>query len=246
MAVVTPDLVYHAIRQHKLSLYKIKEGGNTIAMNDEKGLEEDDVISQIENTLEAVESGTVEISFYRMTTREKTEGGRVAPVMSFKVAVSKNAAPGTVAVAGTSSAELKTVLEDNYNLKLEIEKLKFENRLAELERKIEAAADKNDDGESIGSLLKPYAPMILQAMGIGKPAVTGIAGHEPVEVVTASVKEVPADAAAQNEKDWDTIDDAVEILWNIDSDFPQSITKLAAFATKYPDLFKTYLKQLPE
>lgn len=248
MAVVSPELVYRAVREHKLSLYKIKDSGNTIDMNDEKNLDPDEVVSRIQSTLENVESGSVEISFYRLSRMEKTGGGTVSPIMSFKVAVAKSAANGTIAVAGTSSAELKSVLQDNYDLKLEIEKLKFENKLAELERKIDAAADKNDGPESIGSLLKSYGPMILQSMGIGKP-VTGIAGHtktEPVEVVTATAEPVADDPNSSFDDDWNVIDNAVETLWNIDHDFPKTITKLAAFATKNPDQFKSYINMLPQ
>lgn len=259
MAVVSPEHVYKMIEQNSFSVYTVKADGNIIDMNDEKGLPSDEVIDRLRSLLSHVESGTVDISFYKLSRGEKAAGGKVMPEMSFKVATAKSESGKQSIGAVQSSADLKTLYQENFDLKLAIEKLKFENDLKDLRREIKESRSSDDDGGIVG-LLKPFLPELVPLVMAGLKGPRGVAGHgsEPMTIVTAKnetvadVTDVTDISDNNNEtseddtytKEDQMIDEAISRLIILDPDFHNTITKLAEFASAYPDKYKQYLPLL--
>jgi len=253
MATVSPEHVYKMIEQNSFSVYTVKADGNIIDMNDEKGLPSDEVIDRLRSLLSHVESGTVDISFYKLSRGEKAAGGKVIPEMSFKVSTAKSESGKQPIGAVQSSADLKTLYQENFDLKLAIEKLKFENDLKDLRREIKESRSSDDDGGIVG-LLKPFLPELVPLVMAGLKGPRGVAGHgsEPMTIVTAKnetvadVTDVEVETSEDEtySKEDQMIDEAISRLIILDPDFHNTITKLAEFASAYPDKYKQYLPLL--
>lgn len=260
-AVVNPELVYKQIENNKFSIYTIKSNGNIVDMNNEKSLGFEDVINRIRATLDNIEGGTVEIAFYQLERGEKAGGGRVTPIMAFTVAIPKENKTTAITGVTASNADLKTALEKNYELQLQLKELQFKHEMENLRREIKESKTEDETG-GIGALLKPYLPELIPLIisGFGGKGVRGIAGHKPGGMTIVTENEAPdqlpdelpeikktVPAAEEDEeytKEDEIIDAAVSRLVVLDPDFHNTITKLAEFASKYPEKYKQYLPLL--
>lgn len=261
-AVVSPELVYKQIELNKFSVYTVKSNGSIVDMNNEKSLGYEDVIERLRTALGYIESGTVEISFYSLERGEKANGGNVKPIMSFTVAVPKENKTTAITGVTASSADLKEAMEKNYELQLQLKQLEFKHELENLRREIKDSKNDDDTG-GLGSLLKPYLPELIPLIisGFGGKGVRGIAGHKPggltiiteneaPELMTEEIEEVKkVEPVVSNDDDTYTkedemIDTAISRLIILDPDFHNTITKLAEFASKFPDKYKQYLPLL--
>lgn len=262
-AVVSPELVYKQIELNKFSVYTVKSNGSIVDMNNEKSLGYEDVIERLRTALGYIESGTVEISFYSLERGEKANGGNVKPIMSFTVAVPKENKTTAIAGVTASSADLKEAMEKNYELQLQLKQLEFKHELENLRREIKNSKNDDDTG-GLGSLLKPYLPELIPLIisGFGGKGVRGIAGHKPGGLTIITENEapdplpddedkpapiIPAAAAPDDDtytKEDEMIDTAISRLIVLDEDFHNTITKLAEFASKFPDKYKQYIPLL--
>lgn len=253
MALVNPEHIYKMIEANNFSVYTVKSDGNLIDCNDEKSLPTENVIERIKSLLENIESGSVEISFYKLSRGEKAAGGKVIPEMSFKVATQRQSEKSSAIAGHASTADLKSVYQENFDLKLAIEKLKFENELKDLRREIHESRASDDDGGIVG-LLKPYLPELVPLVVAGLKGPRGVAGHgaEPMTITTAKsevITDVPyvdpdVNPDEEYSKEDQMIDTAIERLIKVDPDFHNSITRLADFAEKNPSKYRQYLPLL--
>lgn len=249
MGAISREHIYNTIRNHKsgLPFYVIKEGSNTIAFNDAR-CDVDETIEAIEATLNAVESGNVTISLYDKSRMDKTLGGKVTPVFSFTVNVGQKSSASPIGMIDNSNT-VKSLQEEIFNLKVQLKEKEFEQKLADLERKIE---NKNENNDGLGAIIpeiKEYIPAILGAIFGGKT--TGIAGTG-VKVVSSNPngydlpQEKKVDPVYQDLTDVENemIDKAVDRLLIIDGSFHETITVLADFAEKNPEKYHSFLTVL--
>ena len=148
-----------------------------------------------------------------------------------------------------NSNTVKSLQEEIFNLKVQLKEKEFEQKLADLERKIE---NKNENNDGLGAIIpeiKEYIPAILGAIFGGKT--TGIAGTG-VKVVSSNPngydlpQEKKVDPVYQDLTDVENemIDKAVDRLLIIDGSFHETITVLADFAEKNPEKYHSFLTVL--
>ena len=217
----TPNrqLIFDQIRSQKAYNFSISAEGDDAPSyyNYENA---DEAIDNLDQQLDALTNYSVVIRLCSRPFPQKA--GKFAGMVdkSFRLFLKRKPSPG---LSGTSSTD-RDYLEKIKSLELQIEKMKFENQVAELRRTLE---DHRTPTDTLIEGLTPHLPAILgKVFNVNTPA-PAIAGTDD--------EAERADNKAKLMK-------AIDTLLLIDKDFPDHISMIAKLATEKPD---TYFGLIP-
>lgn len=232
--MVTTNIKYvlDLIEREKIQFFKVTGADNKsiVLKQDNPDVSVTEAYNMLEDFLASCEPGIINISLSELSDKEKGNGGALKTKMySFRVRV------GTAVsrIAGTDanfmSGEVKGLMQENYNLRMQMQLMeqqqKHKEELRKLDEKIEGLKD-NDP-------LEKYAPMIQalagKFLGGGAAPVAGIHGHEE--------EAQPSDKKTRLTK-------AVNRLIKADKNFVDNIELLADFAEKSPEKYNSFVPML--
>lgn len=231
MNFVKKDYLYSLVEQKNLSSVSIygSDGKTLMLEMDGEQHTPTEVVNYISDFLEnqALE-GVYVVKLRNKSKKEKSEGGQWKE-FGFRIQVGKqsSAINGTVGGAAQSfTTEHKALIEKNLELQTKLIRLEEEAK-----RKEEIGAlQKQIDKLKEESPLDKYAPILMNIFG-NKGAETAAAQN------LAAVAGTPQENA-------DKIKAAIKRIMKVDANFSDTITKLADFAEKDPDKYKSFIPLL--
>jgi len=164
MAVVDVEYVSNEMQEFGLNCWAIRDGKNLISEQDNEDMPVTDSASLLLNKLAGVRASfiTVSLSGVSKKNRRAAETHKVRTyTVDLRSAGNVSAVP--VAIAGPSNDSSEKLRAEILQLRETVIKQEYETKLKDLQKQITDL--KNGDDDSIGSLVKQFAPQIATMLG---------------------------------------------------------------------------------
>jgi len=164
MAVVDVEYVSNEMQEFGLNCWAIRDGKNLISEQDNEDMPVTDSASLLMKKLAGVRASfiTVSLSGVSKKNRRAAETHKVRTyTVDLRSAGNVSAVP--VAIAGHSDGESAKLRAEILQLRETVIKQEYEVKLAALQKQITDLKD--GEGDSIGSLVKQFAPQIATMLG---------------------------------------------------------------------------------
>lgn len=238
MAFVTRTFVVNFLRKNEIPYWKIvDEGGYTVGENKTVS-DTEESINELEENLDNLSGGWVTISAKKRKSSEVKEspGDLKSGFFKWKVSLGsqqRESSSGGQKKNGNGSGMAFRLLNDNFTLKLEIERMKIEKTFEE-----KFGSGKKDSSdmflEKIGRIMELE---YLKSNGNSTAAISEVAG-------TTEPKKTVAEDVIPGETKKEKVLRAIGELASVDENVSDNLLKLANFAKSNPALYKEYVKQL--
>jgi len=212
MAIVHIDYIINEMHENGLNCWNVRDGKSLLAEQDDEGKDVSASAELLKNKLKSIGAGylTVNISGVNKKNRKAGETLKVRTYTVVAGSTDKTVTP--VAINGYDTKELDKMRAENEALKLQLVENKYQQKLNDLEKKIEGL--ENGDDDPIGRLETIFLPIITNMFSTSvtpAPAINGVEDNDLLE-------------------QWQAADpEALKVL-----------DKIVMLAVTKPDLYKTY------
>jgi hypothetical protein len=230
MVTTNTNQVLQVMQSKQISYFRIFDatGKNLCYQQDDEETTPAEAYNELSDVLKNLESGIVTIVLSEKSFKEKGAGNPKGGNYNFRVRVGNNL---TTSINGVINEDIRSLMNENAELKLKLMLQEQEHKNAENQRKLEEKIEglKNEDP------LEKYAPflqpILMKIFSSGEIPTTAAINGTPVDNQTATDKKT-------------IITQAVNRLLKIDPDFAVNITLLADFGEKNPEKYKSFIPML--
>jgi len=212
MAIVHIDYIINEMHENGLNCWNVRDGKSLLAEQDDDGKDVSASAALLKDKLNSIGAGylTVNISGVNKKNRKAGEALKVRTYTVLAGATDNKVS--ALPVAGFDTKELEKMRAENEALKLQIVENKYQQKLNELEKKIEGL--ENEEENPIGRLESIILPIITNMFSTSVTPAPVINGVEETTLIDQ----------------WQSVDpEAIKVL-----------EKIVSLAVNKPDMYKTY------
>ena len=212
MAIVHIDYIINEMHENGLNCWNVRDGKALLAEQDDDSKDVSASAALLQDKIKSIGAGylTVNLSGVNKKNRKAAEALKVRQYTVLAGSSDKGVTP--IAINGYDSKELDKVRAENEALKLQLVENKYQQKLNDLEKKIEGLENGEDD--PIGRLETIFLPIITNMFSTSVTPAPTINGVEDNDLINQ----------------WEAVDpEASKVL-----------EKIVTLAVTKPDLYKTY------
>lgn len=221
-ATVKKEFLIKKIEAEKLTCYEVTDGRAKIAENQDCD-SPTQCIEELEEIFESVEDAIVVVKVSDRSKKLKAKGGPPANHYEYRIRLKESAASG---IGGTNQT-LMGMMNQIYDLRLQLEKKELEKEKTELLKRLEKLEE--DKGNP---MMEKALTMLGTYLSGGQKATIGVAGTDDPHPDEDQVKKQMK------------VRKALSRLNKIDPDLPDSLTLLADFAEKKPEEYRRFVPMI--
>jgi hypothetical protein len=212
MAIVHIDYIVNEMHENGLNCWNVRDGKSLLAEQDDEGKDVSASAELLKNKLKSIGAGYLTVNISGVNKKNR-KAGETLKVRTYTVVAGNNDKAVTpVAINGYDSKELDKMRAENEALKLQLVENKYQQKLNDLEKKIEGLENGEDD--PIGRLETLFLPIITNMFSTSVTPAPTINGVEDNDLLDQ----------------WQEADpEALKVL-----------EKIVTLAVTKPDLYKTY------
>ena len=213
MAIVHIDYIINEMHENGLNCWNVRDGKALLAEQDNDSKDISASAALLQDKIKSIGAGylTVNLSGVNKKNRKAAEALKVRQYTVLAGGADNKALP-VQAVSGFDNKELEKMRAENEALKLQIVENKYQQKLNDLEKKIEGLENGEDD--PIGRLETIFLPIITNMFSTSVTPAPTINGVEDNDLINQ----------------WEAVDpEASKVL-----------EKIVTLAVTKPDLYKTY------
>lgn len=213
MAIVHIDYIINEMHENGLNCWNVRDGKALLAEQDDDSKDISASAALLQEKIKSIGAGylTVNLSGVNKKNRKAAEALKVRQYTVVAGGTDNKSLP-VQAVSGFDNKEIERMRAENEALKLQIVENKYQQKLNDLEKKIEGL--ENEDNDPIGRLESIILPIVTNMFSTSvtpAPTINGIENNDLLE-------------------QWEEVDpEAVKVL-----------EKIVTLAVNKPDLYKTY------
>jgi len=212
MAIVHIDYIINEMHENGLNCWNVRDGKSLLAEQDDDGKDVSASAAMLKDKLNSIGAGYLTVNISGVNKKNR-KAGEALKVRTYTVlAGSTDNKVSALPVAGFDTKELEKMRAENEALKLQIVENKYQQKLNELEKKIEGL--ENEEENPIGRLESIILPIITNMFSTSVTPAPVINGVEETTLLDQ----------------WQSVDpEAIKVL-----------EKIVSLAVNKPDMYKTY------
>jgi hypothetical protein len=212
MAIVHIDYIINEMHENGLNCWNVRDGKSLLAEQDDDGKDVSASAALLKDKLKSIGAGYLTVNISGVNKKNR-KAGEALKVRTYTVlAGSTDNKVSALPVAGFDTKELEKMRAENEALKLQIVENKYQQKLNELEKKIEGL--ENEEENPIGRLESIILPIITNMFSTSVTPAPIINGIEETTLLDQ----------------WQSVDpEAIKVL-----------EKIVSLAVNKPDMYKTY------
>lgn len=212
MAIVHIDYIINEMHENGLNCWNVRDGKSLLAEQDDDGKDVSASAALLKDKLNSIGAGYLTVNISGVNKKNR-KAGEALKVRTYTVlAGSIDNKVSALPVAGFDTKELEKMRAENEALKLQIVENKYQQKLNELEKKIEGL--ENEEENPIGRLESIILPIITNMFSTSVTPAPVINGVEETTLLDQ----------------WQSVDpEAIKVL-----------EKIVSLAVNKPDMYKTY------
>jgi hypothetical protein len=212
MAIVHIDYIINEMHENGLNCWNVRDGKSLLAEQDDDGKDVSASAALLKDKLKSIGAGYLTVNISGVNKKNR-KAGEALKVRTYTVlAGSTDNKVSALPVAGFDTKELEKMRAENEALKLQIVENKYQQKLNELEKKIEGL--ENEEENPIGRLESIILPIITNMFSTSVTPAPVINGVEETTLLDQ----------------WQSVDpEAIKVL-----------EKIVSLAVNKPDMYKTY------
>lgn len=213
MAIVHIDYIINEMHENGLNCWNVRDGKALLAEQDDDSKDVSASAALLQDKIKSIGAGylTVNLSGVNKKNRKAAEALKVRQYTVLAGGGDQKATP--VAVSGFDNKELEKVRAENEALKLQLVENKYQQKLNELEKKIEGL-ENEDENDPIGRLETLFLPIITNMFS------TSVTPAPPINGVVEN--------------------DLLDQWQEVDPEALKVLEKIVMLAVTKPDMYKTY------
>lgn len=248
MSVSVPiTLVYEKMKSEGRTLFEVKDGANTIAVNDDTDMSVDTAIQNLADVIDNLEGTYVNIELGHPSNRG-SNGGTKKPLLRFRVKIGAS----STAAAGRGGGDINTMLlnlmlqqnQSNAQLMQSLVEAKNETKLQQLMYQMEELK-KESKAKGDMTHVDYFASKVLTGLIEADKVKTTIAGAKAAAPI-AGAAEAPEVAKKQPKTEpAKKLQKSLAKLQKLDpSGFSDNMELLGNYAEQHPEMIQALLKQM--
>ena len=213
MAIVHIDYIINEMHENGLNCWNVRDGKALLAEQDDDSKDVSASAALLQDKIKSIGAGylTVNLSGVNKKNRKAAEALKVRQYTVLAGGADNKALP-VQAVSGFDNKETEKLRAENEALKLQLVENKYQQKLNELEKKIEGL--ENGEEDPIGRMESIILPIITNMFSTSVTPAPTINGVEDNDLINQ----------------WEAVDpEALKVL-----------EKIVTLAVNKPDLYKTY------
>jgi hypothetical protein len=212
MAIVHIDYIINEMHENGLNCWNVRDGKSLLAEQDDDSKDVSASAALLKDKLKSIGAGYLTVNISGVNKKNRKAGEALKVRNYTVVAGSNDKAVTPVTINGYDSKELDKIRAENEALKLQLVENKYQQKLNDLEKKIEGL--ENDEEDPIGRLETIFLPIITNMFSTSVTPAPTINGVEDADLL----------------EQWQQADpEALQVL-----------EKIVTLAITKPDTYKTY------
>lgn len=180
MAIVHIDYIINEMHENGLNCWNIRDGKSLLAEQDDDSKDVAASAAMLSDKLKSIGAGYLQVNVSGVNKKNR-RAGEALKVRSYTVvAGGSEKAPAAAPVSGINNRELEELRAANEALKIQLLESKYQQKLEDLNKKIEGL--ENGDDDPIGRLETLLVPIITNLFtNTTVPAINGIAEENMID-----------------------------------------------------------------